>query len=94
MKNIDCAKTIDKVYIDGPCELLIRRSIDKLLAEHFCNQEIPGPNGTANISVGKFQSPTILYRSAPIGPIYISESCDSNGPSMYTLPIAKTMIGN
>ena len=25
----------DKVYIDGPCELLIRRSIDKLLAKHF-----------------------------------------------------------
>ena len=40
-------KDIYKEYIDGPCELLIRRSIDKLLAEHFCNQEIPGPNRTA-----------------------------------------------
>ena len=36
-------RAIDKVYRDGPCELLIRRSIDKLLAEYFCNQEIPGP---------------------------------------------------
>ena len=26
---------IDKVYIDGPCELLISRSIDELLDEHF-----------------------------------------------------------
>ena len=25
----------DKVYRDEPCELLIKRSIDKLLAEHF-----------------------------------------------------------
>ena len=53
---------IDKVYIDGPCELLIRRSIYKLLAEHFllsgnsraqpyCKQlslEIPEPNHTVN----------------------------------------------
>ena len=38
----------DKVNIDGPCELLIKRLIDKLLAEHFFNQEIPGPNRTAN----------------------------------------------
>ena len=30
---------MDKVYIDGPFELLISRSMDKLLAEHFCNQE-------------------------------------------------------
>ena len=32
--------TIDKIYIDGPCELLIRRYIDKLLAEHFFYKEI------------------------------------------------------
>ena len=50
----------DKVCIDGPCELLIRRSIDKLWAEHFCNQGIYGSNRTANIWVEKFQSPTIL----------------------------------
>ena len=25
-----CNQTIDKVYIDGPCELLIWRSIDKV----------------------------------------------------------------
>ena len=31
---------VDTTYIDGPCELLIRRYIDKLLAEHFCNNEI------------------------------------------------------
>ena len=40
---------VDRVYKDGSCELLIKRSIDKLLAGHFCNQEIPGPNRTANI---------------------------------------------
>ena len=27
--------TMDKVYIDGPCDLLIWRSIDKLLVEHL-----------------------------------------------------------
>ena len=26
---------IDKEYIDGPCELLMRRSTDKLLAKHL-----------------------------------------------------------
>ena len=39
----------DKVYIDGPCELLRRGSIDKLLTEHFLNQETPGANRAANI---------------------------------------------
>ena len=34
---------VDKVYIDGPCELFIRRYIDSLLADSFCNQEFPGP---------------------------------------------------
>ena len=29
------AVTIDKVYIDGQCELLKRGSMDKLLAEHL-----------------------------------------------------------
>ena len=28
-------KTIDKVYIGGPFDLLIRRTINKLLSEHF-----------------------------------------------------------
>ena len=32
--------TIDKVYIDGSCQLLIRRSMEKLSAENFWNQEI------------------------------------------------------
>ena len=40
----------DKVYTDGQCELLISVTIDKLYI--FCNQEIPGPNRTANIWVG------------------------------------------
>ena len=44
--------TIDKVYIDWQCKLLIRSSMDKLLAEHFCNPEISWPNRTANIWVG------------------------------------------
>ena len=26
---------IEKVYIDGPCDLLKRRSIDKLLVDHL-----------------------------------------------------------
>ena len=30
-----CLKIINKVYLDGPCDFLIRRPIDKLLAEHF-----------------------------------------------------------
>ena len=41
-KSADRVFIIDKVYIDRPYELLIRRSMDKLLAKHFCNQEIPG----------------------------------------------------
>ena len=40
---------IDEEYVDGPCELLIERSIDKSYAEHFCHQEIPGPTRTVNI---------------------------------------------
>ena len=36
--------TIDKVYIDGPRDLLIRRSIEKLLAEPlFVIRKYPGP---------------------------------------------------
>ena len=71
--------TIDKGYIDGPCDLLIRKSMYKLLAEHFCNQEIPGPIRTANILIGKFQSPIIMYTqcTASIGPVHKSESSDS-----------------
>ena len=42
--------SIDKVNVDGPCELLIRRSIDKLSADRlFCNQQIPGPNRAAKL---------------------------------------------
>ena len=48
----------DKVYTDGQCKLLRRGTIDKFLDEL---QEIPGPNRTENILVGKFQRPTILY---------------------------------
>ena len=69
--------TIDKVYIDGLCQLLIRRSIHKLLATDFCNQEIPGPNRTTNISVEKkgltIHTCTACIRTGPIGsigPIY------------------------
>ena len=43
----------------------IRRSINKLLDEDFCNQEILGPNRTANISDGKFR-PYFIH-SGPIG---------------------------
>ena len=34
-------QTIIIVYIDDPCEFLIRRSMDRLLAEHFL--KFPGP---------------------------------------------------
>ena len=58
----------------------------------FCNQEISGPNSTANIWVWKFQSPTVLH-------IYCSywltlskrvsntlaNFLEPHGPSMYTL---------
>ena len=52
-------RTIDKVYIDGPCELLIMRSMDKLLtesekslAESYCTHlcwEISEPNHTVYV---------------------------------------------
>ena len=56
---------MDKVYIDGPHEFLIRGSIDKLLADYFCNQEIPGPNRTVNILVRA--SKTTAYVLEPHG---------------------------
>ena len=31
-----CQMIIDKVYINGPCELLIRRSIDKVYIDGPC----------------------------------------------------------
>ena len=34
-KDIIVVVFIDKVYIDGPCDLLIRRSMNKSLTEHF-----------------------------------------------------------
>ena len=49
-KNTSAAGThIDKVYVYGSCELLIRRPIDTLLAEDFRDEEIPGPIRAANI---------------------------------------------
>ena len=44
--HVICIKAIDKVYIDGPFVLLIRRSIDNLLAEtlqFFVIRKFPGP---------------------------------------------------
>ena len=48
-------QTIDEVYIDGPCELFNQKEINRLIviAEYFCNQEIPGPDRNANIWVGE-----------------------------------------
>ena len=74
MDHRDAKKEIDK-------EIVIRR--------FFCNQKIPGLNRTANICVGKFQSPTILYTHLDsIGPIYKSKSRDSlfqNAPAKHRL---------
>ena len=47
--SIDDIYDIDKVYIDGPCEKLIRRSIYKLLPNNFC--KIPEPDHTENALV-------------------------------------------
>ena len=88
---------IDKVYIDEPCELLIRRSKDKLFAEiFFCNKEIPEPNRTANICVWKFQSLTMFLldlfrkgshvtRSFKTRKKITANVLEPHGPSMYTL---------
>ena len=65
-----CGANIDKVYIDGPFELPIRRSIDKLLAEHFCNQKIPGPSRTANILIWNSRAQTYCIRTVSIVYIY------------------------
>ena len=48
-KYKDVYAQIKLTYVDEPCELIMRRLIDKLLAEHFFNQETPGPNHTAYI---------------------------------------------
>ena len=65
--------------VDGPCELLIRRSMDKLLAEHFCNREIPGPNRIVlnKVDFGNSRAQHTAYGTSPFGPIYKSESRDS-----------------
>ena len=52
--KLGSVKPIDKVCIDRSFELLIRRSIDKLLAKHFCNQVFPRPIRTANTERGIF----------------------------------------
>ena len=44
----------------------------------FCNQEIPGPNRTANIKIGKFQSTTVLHMHWPIYGNAIIYVCDSH----------------
>ena len=56
----------NKVNIDGPCELLVRRSKEKLFA--YCK---------VNIWIGNFQALTYYIRPDTIGSIYKSESLDS-----------------
>ena len=94
---------IDKVYIDGPCEFLIRRSVAKLLAEHFLQSEnsraqsyfkqfsweIPELNHTA-------YTPVLLVASRdnrPIGLLSLVASktpanvLEPHAPSIYTLSL-------
>ena len=62
--------SIDNVYIDGSCELLIGRSINKLLAEHLVLLEIPKDNVLLSC----------LYKSGSHDQFY-----EPHDPSMYTL---------
>ena len=79
-----CVTTINKVHIDGSCDLLIRRSIDNLFAEHFwwsgnsraqsyykhLSWEISEPNHTASA-----YAPVLLR--APWS-IYVYFSCGNH----------------
>ena len=69
--------SIDKVYIDRPCELLKRRSIDRLFAEYLLIRKFPGPIVLQTFELGNPRAQPYFIRIAPIGPIYKSESCDS-----------------
>ena len=76
--------------------------MDKLSAEIFFNQEIPGPIRTANIEIGNFQGPTklredhtlvlCLYEKWPTRLKRANKTAatvlEPLGPSMYTLSIA------
>ena len=72
------------------------RSIDKLLAELFCNQEIPGPNCTgrgSRISIGLYKSEPrdSLLKIASKTPTNVLEL---HGPSTYTLSMVLSHKGN
>ena len=72
------------------------RSKDGLLAEKFCNKEIPGPNCTTTIRVRRFQSPTSLHMFQYVKMRHVfnfskhasktpANVLEPHGPSMYTL---------
>ena len=44
---------IDNIYIDGPCELLIKRLIDNLLAEIFVIRNLQGQIVLPTFELGK-----------------------------------------
>ena len=67
---------IDKKYIDGPWELFIRRSMDKLLGKYFSNQQLLGPNRTETFVLGNPQAQPFYIRTAPLCPNYKSELRD------------------
>ena len=67
---------MDKVYIDGPSELHIRRSIDKCSRIFFVIRKFLGVHCTEK-NWNYPESNHICIRTVPIGPIYKSESCDS-----------------
>ena len=69
------SRNMDKVYIDGPCQLLIRRSLDKLLdGKCFRIRKLPGPIVLQTFKLGNSRAQPYCIRTAPNGK---SESRDS-----------------
>ena len=80
---------VDRVYKDGSCELLIKRSIDKLLAEHVI-RKFPGQIVLQTFELGNSRAQPYCICTSPIGPIgpasrTPSDDFEPHGSSMYTL---------
>ena len=90
-------KNIDKVYKDGSCQLLIRRSMDRFSVELcICNNKIPGPNHAAcHEKVNGNQFLFIIFLSLRANrSIFVYFICGlwQPSPSTYTLSMVQSLL--
>ena len=96
-----CGKFIDEVWIDGPCELLIRRSKDKLLAGRTF-RKFPGSIVLQTFECGNSRCQLYCICTIPLGPIFKwvmwlksssktpANVLEPHGQSMNTLSMGKS----